>query len=170
MADIEFTGNLAEDPEIRFTPSGRQVTRLRVTENLWRRSPETGEWEKVEPNVFRVQVWRSLGENAGESLHKGQTVNVKGHIVTDRWKDKETGEDRTSQVVVAEKLGPDLRWQTVEVTKAPKKSPGAAGVPGATDGVPEEPQKRVPFVHDPQAEPATWWTPGKDQDEDEPTP
>ena len=134
MATIDFTGNLAEDPEIRFTPNGRQVTRLRVIENRRRQNFETGEWEDAEPNAFTVNVWRSLGENAGESLRKGNAVYVKGHIVTDRWSDKETGESRTSQVVVAEHLGPDLKWQTVEVAKAPKKSPGAAGVPGAMEG------------------------------------
>lgn len=125
MAHIEFTGNLADEPEIRFTSNGRQVTRLRVIENRRRQDPETGQWEDAEPNVFRVQAWRSLGENAGESLHTGHTVTVTGHIVTDRWTDKETGRDRTAQVVVADRIGPDLRWQTVQVEKAPKKTAAA---------------------------------------------
>lgn len=138
MANIDFTGNLAADPEIRFTPSGRQVTRLRVIENRRRKNPETGQWEDAEPNAFRVQAWRELGENAAESLRKGQSVNVKGRIVTDRWTDKETGEDRTAQVVVAESIGPDLKWQTVEVAKAPTKSAGAPGTPEAAAGYADE--------------------------------
>lgn len=138
MADIDFTGNLADEPEIRFTPNGRQVTRLRVIENRRRQNPDTGKWEDAEPNAFNVHVWRSLGENTGESLHKGQSVFVKGYIVTDRWPDKETGESRTAQVVVAERIGPDLKWQTVEVAKAPTKSAGAPGTPEAAAGHAEE--------------------------------
>lgn len=131
MTNIEFTGNLAADPEIRRTHTGRQVTRLRVIENRRRQNPDTGEWEDAEPNVFRVQAWGTLGENAGECLRSGTSVMVRGHVVTDSWPDKETGEDRTAQVVIADSLGPDLRWQRVEVTKAPTKSPGAPGTPQA---------------------------------------
>lgn len=133
MARIEFTGDLAADPEIVITHTREQVTRLVVTENRRRQDPETGEWEDEEPNVFRVQARRALGENAGTSLREGQTVNVTGHIVTDRWLDKDAGQDRTAQVVVAEKIGADLTRQTVEVAPAPTKSPGAPGTPQAAD-------------------------------------
>lgn len=131
MATITFTGNLAADPEVVSVPSGRQVTRLRVIENRRRQNPDTGEWEDAEPNAYRVQAWGGLGENAGQSLRKGVAVDVVGHIVTDRWSDKETGESRTSQVVVADRLAPSLEWQVAEVTKAPKKDPGAPGTPEA---------------------------------------
>lgn len=131
MATIAFTGDLAADPEIRSTPSGAQVTRLRVIENQRRQNPDTGEWEDAEPNVFRVSARRSLAENAGESLHMGTTVTVQGHVATDRWPDKESGQTRTSQHVVADSIGVDLKWQRAEVTKAPKKSPGAPGTPEA---------------------------------------
>lgn len=60
MATIAFTGDLAADPEIRSTPSGAQVTQLRVIENQRRQNPDTGEWEDAEPNVFRVSARRSL--------------------------------------------------------------------------------------------------------------
>lgn len=131
MAHIDFTGNLARDPESHVNHRGRQITRLRVIENRRRQSPDTGEWEDAEPNVFRVQAHDALAVNAAESLHTGTTITVKGHVVTDRWPDKETGEERTAQVIVADSLGVDLRWQRTEVTKAPSRSPGAPGTPQA---------------------------------------
>lgn len=157
MADIAFTGKLADEPEVIPMPNGSQVTRLRVIENRGRRDPRTGEWKDLTPNTFSVQVWGALGENAATSLHKGQSVNVTGRIATNRWPDKETGKPHTSQTVVAETVGPDLKWQTVTVTKAPKKSPGASGVAGATDdGAPDEPQKQLrPFAREPEAQPTS---------------
>lgn len=125
MASIDFTGNLAADPEIWFTPSGKQVTRLVVIENLRRRNSETREWEDAEPNRFHVQAFRTLGENVAESLRKGQAVSVKGRIMTDRWRDKETGEDRTSQVVLA---------------AANRPGPQVADRPGGYQGPEEEPR------------------------------
>lgn len=131
MATITFTGDLAADPEVVWVPGGRQVTRLHVIESRRRQNPDTGEWEDAEPNTYRVQARANLGENAGKSLRQGMTVDVVGHIVTDRWSDKETGETRTSQVVVADSLAPSLKWQLAEVAKAPKKDPGAPGTPEA---------------------------------------
>lgn len=118
MATITFTGNLAADPEVVQIHGGRSVTRMRVIENRRRLNNDTGEWEDSEPNAFRVQAWDSLGRNAAESLTKGTAVDVVGHVVTDRWTDKESGQDRTTQTVVAESLAPSLKWQTAQVEKA----------------------------------------------------
>lgn len=121
MSTITITGNLAADPEVVRIPSGREVTRMRVIENRRRLNADTGEWEDGEPNAFNVQAWDSLGANAAASLTKGATVDIVGHIVTDGWTDKDTGESRTGQTVVAETLAPSLKWQRAEVTKAPKR-------------------------------------------------
>lgn len=125
MASITFTGNLAADPEVVRTHSGREVARLRVIENRRRLNPDTKKWEDAEPNTYRVQAWDALGRNVAESLRLGMTVDVVGHVVTDRWVDKESGESRTGQTIVADTIGPSLKWQLAEVTKAPRKSPGA---------------------------------------------
>lgn len=116
MATIIFTGKLL--------PRGREVTRLRVIENRRRLNRETGQWENAEPNVYRVQARGSLGTNAAASLRMGMSVDVVGHVVTDRWPDKDTGQERTGQTIVADKLSPDLKWQTAQVAKAPKAGPG----------------------------------------------
>lgn len=127
MSTITFTGNLATDPEVVRVPSGREVTRLRIIENRRRLNRETGQWENAEPNVYRVQAWDSLGTNAAASLSVGMSVDVVGHVVTDRWPDKDTGQERTGQTVVADRLAPSLKWQTAQVTKAPKAGPGEGG-------------------------------------------
>lgn len=118
MSVITFAGNLAADPELRYTPSGQAVTRLTVIENRRRKSADGASWEDAEPNVYRVQVWGGAGENVFESCGKGDRVLITGRIVTDRWADKETGEARTGQHVTADEVGFCLRFHTVRGTKA----------------------------------------------------
>ena len=76
MSSITFAGNLAADPELRFTPSGRAVARFTVIENRRRRTEDGQGWEDAEPNVFRVQVWGSFAENVVESCGKGDRVHA----------------------------------------------------------------------------------------------
>ena len=122
MSSITFAGNLAADPELRFTPSGRAVARFTVIENRRRRTEDGQGWEDAEPNVFRVQAWGSFAENVVESCGKGDRVHVTGSIVTDRWMDKETREDRTAQHVKADEVSFSLRYHTVRATKATRSN------------------------------------------------
>ena len=122
MSTITFAGNLAADPELRFTPSGRGVARFTVIENRRRRTEDGQGWEDAEPNVFRVQAWGSFAENVVESCGKGDRVHVTGSIVTDRWSDKETREDRTAQHVKADEVSFSLRYHTVRATKATRSN------------------------------------------------
>ena len=122
MSTITFAGNLAADPELRFTPSGRGVARFTVIENRRRRTEDGQGWEDAEPNVFRVQAWGSFAENVVESCGKGDRVHVTGSIVTDRWMDKETREDRTAQHVKADEVSFSLRYHTVRATKATRSN------------------------------------------------
>ncbi|MFT8395939.1 single-stranded DNA-binding protein [Propionibacterium sp.] len=117
MSTITFAGNLAADPELRFTPSGRAVARLTVIENRRRRG-EDGQWQDAEPNVFRVQVWGSAAQNVAESVGKGDRVHVTGSVATDRWQDKESQEDRTAQYVKADEVSVSLRYHIAHATKA----------------------------------------------------
>ncbi len=122
MSTITFAGNLAADPELRFTPSGHPVARFTVMENRRRRTEDGQGWEDAEPNVHRVQVWGSSAENVVESCGKGDRVHVTGSIVTDRWLDKETSQDRTAQHVKAEEVSFSLRFHTVRATKSARSS------------------------------------------------
>lgn len=72
--------------------------------------------------MFRVQAWGSFAENVVESCGKGDRVHVTGSIVTDRWADKETREDRTAQHVKADEVSFSLRYHTVRATKATRSN------------------------------------------------
>lgn len=122
MTTITFAGNLAADPELRFTPSGRQVARFTVIENRRRRTEDGKGWEDAEPNVHRVQVWGSFAENVVESCQRGDRVTVTGEVRTDRWTDKESGQERTSQHVRADEVGFSLKYHTVRATKSTRSA------------------------------------------------
>lgn len=119
--NISFAGNLTDDPEIRFTPNGKQVATFVVLENRSRRD-ESGEWADSEPNRFRVQAWEGLAEHVAESVAKGDRVMVDGSITTDRWTDKDSGQARTSQIVKATEVGVSLKFHTARPIKATRGS------------------------------------------------
>ena len=127
MSTITFTGNLADEPELRFTPSGRQVVRLTVIENRRRKTEDGTDWEDAEPNVFRVQAWGTYAENITESCSKGDRVVVSGSVRTDRWTDKDSGDARTAQHVVADEVAFSLKFHTVRATKATRPVPASEG-------------------------------------------
>jgi single-strand DNA-binding protein len=113
---VTFEGNLADDPQVRFTPSGKQITELTVLVNQRRQDGE-GEWVEGEPTRLVVRAFKTLAENIVESLAKGDRVFVHGTVTTDVWSDKQTGEKRTAQRVLAEVVGPSLRWATARIIK-----------------------------------------------------
>lgn len=121
MTNVTIIGNLAYDPEIRFTPTGKQVAQLVIMENR-RRPTDNGGWEDAEPNTFRVEVWGQTVENLAESCHKGDRLVVVGTIVTDRWEDKESGESRSMQRIRADEVGFSLRFHTVAATNNPPRN------------------------------------------------
>lgn len=122
MSTIAITGNLAEDPTIRYTPSGRAVANLRVLENTGHYDRDGGKWvEDSTPNAFNVTVWGEHAKNVAESLHKGDAVVGYGTITTDSY-ESEQGERRTSQVIKAEVIGASLKYATATLTRKPRKS------------------------------------------------
>jgi single-strand DNA-binding protein len=118
---VTFEGNLADDPQVRFTGSGKQVTEITVLVNQ-RRQNSDGEWVEVEPTRHAVRAFKTLAENIVESLAKGDRVFVHGTVTTDVWTDKQTGEKRTAQRVLADIVGPSLRWATVRIAKTTRSA------------------------------------------------
>jgi single-strand DNA-binding protein len=113
---VTFEGNLADDPQVRFTPSGKQITEITVLVNQ-RRHNDQGEWVDGEPTRHVVRAFKTLADNIVESLAKGDRVYVHGTVTTETWTDKQTGEKRTAQRVLAEIVGPSLRWATARIAK-----------------------------------------------------
>ena len=122
MSTITFAGNLTTDPELRHTQNGHTVARFTVIENRRRRTADGNGWEDDEPNAFRVQVWGQTAENVAASCHKGDRVHVTGRIDTDRWTDKDTGQERTGQRIAADEVSVSLRYHTVTARKNERTS------------------------------------------------
>jgi single-strand DNA-binding protein len=107
-ATVSFASNLTDNPEVRYTDSGMARAMFRVA--------VSGRREQ-EASFFTMIVWRDQAEHAAESLAKGSRIVVMGRLQQRSW----TAEDdsaRSTVEVVAEELGPSLRWATATTTRA----------------------------------------------------
>jgi single-strand DNA-binding protein len=131
MADsfVTLVGNITRDPELRFTSGGRGVASFGIAVN--RRYQVDGDW-KEETSYFNVTVWGTLGENVAASLSKGARVIVSGRLEQREYLTRE-GEKRTAVEVVADEVGPSLRWATA--TPERTTSGGSANSGPATSKV-----------------------------------
>jgi single-strand DNA-binding protein len=109
-ASVNFAGNLTDDPELRHTEAGIVRAMFRVA--------VSGRREQ-EPSFFTVIVWRDQAEHASQSLSKGSRVVVVGRLQRRAWT-AEDGSARQVVEVVADELGPSLRWATATTTRAPR--------------------------------------------------
>ena len=125
MADstVTIVGNLTRDPELRFTAGGKGIANFGVAVN--RRWQQGGEWqEKV--SFFNVTAWDTLGENIAASLTKGTRVIVTGRLEQREYETKE-GEKRNVVEIVADEIGPSLRWARAEVERIARDGGGNSG-------------------------------------------
>jgi single-strand DNA-binding protein len=111
-ASVSFAGNLTDDPELRHTESGIARARFRVA--------VSGRWEQ-EASFFTVIVWRDQAEHAAQSLSKGSRVVVVGRLQQRSWTAQD-GSARSVVEVVAEELGPSLRWATARPERVTKST------------------------------------------------
>ena len=125
MADnsITLVGNLPRDPEMRFTATGRAVASFSM--GVGRRYQVNGEWQE-QTSWFNVTAWGQLGENAAATLVKGSRVVVTGRLEQREYTSRE-GEKRTAIDVVADDIGPSLRWATATVVRTPKQEGQGGG-------------------------------------------
>ena len=110
---VTLVGNCTRDPELRYTTSGRGVASFGLAVN--RRWQKNGEWEEA-VSFFNVVAWGDLGENAAASLTKGARTFVTGRLEQRTYEDKE-GVSRSVTEVVADDLGPSLKWAQAEVER-----------------------------------------------------
>jgi single-strand DNA-binding protein len=122
---IVLVGNVTRDPELRFTPTGQPTTTFGLAVNRRWQNRQTQEWEEA-TSFFDVVCWRELAENASESLHRGARVIVTGRLEQRSWETSDN-EKRSKVEVVADELGPSLRWASAVVTKNERKGPGEGG-------------------------------------------
>jgi single-strand DNA-binding protein len=133
---VTLVGNLVEDPELRFTPSGVAMAKIRFAVN--RRYQRDGEWQE-ETSFFGGTVWRDMAENAAESLTKGSRIIVTGSLEQRSWENQE-GEKRSTIEIRIDDLGPSLRWATASVTRTPRS--GGSDFGGGASETPAAPVAR----------------------------
>jgi single-strand DNA-binding protein len=145
--DHHLIGNLTREPEIRYTRDGQATATLGVAVNRRWQDRTTKDWEES-TSFFDVVCWRELAENAALSLVRGMRVVVTGRLEHRSWETEE-GEHRSKVEVIAEDMGPSLRFATAEVQRNDRRGTDAEG-PGeaATDGAAtdESPQMAVASV------------------------
>lgn len=128
---ITIIGNLTDDPELRFTPSGAAVAKFRVASTPRFMDKTTNEWKDGEPLFLPCSAWRQLAENVAESLHRGSRVIITGRLKQRTYETRE-GEKRTVYELDVDEVGPSLRYATAKVQKMERKS-GSGGF-GAKEG------------------------------------
>jgi single-strand DNA-binding protein len=127
---ITMIGNLVDDPELRFTPSGAAVAKFRVASTPRYLDKTTNEWKDGESLFLQCQIWRQAAENVAESLTKGMRVILSGRLKQRSYETKE-GEKRTVFEVEVDEVGPSLRNATAKVTRA-QRAGGTSGGFSAT--------------------------------------
>ena len=124
--NITLIGNLVDDPELRFTPSGAAVAKFRVASTPRFLDKQTNEWKDGEALFLRCSVWRQAAENVAESLQRGARVIVTGRLKQRSYETKE-GEKRTVYEVEVDEIGPSLRYATAKVNKVSRSGGGGGG-------------------------------------------
>ncbi|MCW3813859.1 single-stranded DNA-binding protein [Micromonospora sp. DR5-3] len=129
---ITVIGNLTDDPELRFTPSGAAVAKFRVASTPRFMDKASGEWKDGEPLFLSCTVWRQAAENVAESLQRGARVIVSGRLRQRSYETRE-GEKRTVIELEVDEIGPSLRYATAKVQKM-SRSGGGGGFGGGGGG------------------------------------
>src|SRR5690242_10457240 len=130
---ITIIGNLTDDPELRFTPSGAAVAKFRVASTPRTLDRASGEWKDGEPLFLSCTVWRQAAENVAESLQRGARVIVSGRLRQRSYETKE-GEKRTVFEVEVDEIGPSLRYATAKVQKMSRSGSGGGGFGSGSSG------------------------------------
>jgi single-strand DNA-binding protein len=129
---ITVVGNLVDDPELRFTPSGAAVANFRIASTPRTFDRQTNEWKDGDALFLSCAVWRQAAENVAESLQKGMRVVVQGRLKSRQYETRE-GEKRTVFEIEVEEVGPSLKYATAKVTRT-TRSGGGGGYSGGGGG------------------------------------
>lgn len=123
---VNLTGRLTDDPELRYTQSGKAVASMRIAENDSRYNEQTREWENTNVLFVTVSVWEQLGERAAQSLGKGDSVFLNGKFMTRQWQDKD-GNNRSTIEFTAREVRPLGYLPRLESNGAPGNAGGNTG-------------------------------------------
>ncbi|MGH9170614.1 MAG: single-stranded DNA-binding protein [Acidimicrobiales bacterium] len=122
---VTLVGNVTRDPEMRFTPNGQPIATFGLAVNRRWQNRQTQEWQES-ASFFDVVCWGGLGENVTDSLKRGARALVTGRLEQRSWETPQ-GEKRSKVEIVADEVGPSLRWASAVVTKTERKAPEGGG-------------------------------------------
>lgn len=120
--NVDLVGSLGADPELKFTHGGQAVANFNLAVSRRWQNRQTQQWEEA-TSWFRVTCWGQLAENVAESLVKGSRVIVTGRLEQRSWETQD-GDKRSVVEVVADEVGPSLRWATATVVKSERQGGG----------------------------------------------
>ena len=123
---ITVVGNLVDDPELRFTPSGAAVANFRIASTPRTFDRQTNEWKDGDALFLSCSIWRQAAENVAESLQKGMRVVVQGRLKSRQYETRE-GEKRTVMEIDVDEIGPSLKYATAKVTRTTRQGGGGGG-------------------------------------------
>ena len=129
---ITVVGNLTDDPELRFTPSGAAVANFSVASTPRNFDKNTNEWVDGEAMFLRCSIWRQAAENVAESLQRGMRVVVQGRLKSRTYETRE-GEKRTVFEIEVDEIGPSLKFATAKVNRTSRQG-GGGGYSGGGGG------------------------------------
>jgi single-strand DNA-binding protein len=130
---ITVVGNLVDDPELRFTPSGAAVANFRIASTPRTLDRQTNEWKDGDALFLSCSVWRQAAENVAESLQKGMRVVVQGRHKQRQYETRE-GEKRTVVELDVDEVGPSLKYATAKVSRTTRQGGGGGGYSGGGGG------------------------------------
>ena len=148
---ITVVGNLTDDPELRFTPSGAAVANFTVASTPRTFDRQSQEWKDGEALFLRCNVWRQAAENVAESLQRGMRVVVQGRLKARTYETRE-GEKRTVFEIEVDEIGPSLKFATAKVNRTSRQG-GGGGYSGGGQGAQGGGGQSAP-ADDPWATPA----------------
>jgi single-strand DNA-binding protein len=152
MADNTVTviGNVTRDPELRFTPSGQAIATFGLAVNRRWQNRQTQEWEE-QVSFFDITCWAQLGQNVADTLVKGSRAIVTGRLEQRSW-ETDQGDKRSKVEIIADEVGPSLRWATADITRNERREGGDAPAGGGGGGS-RPVANPAPAGYDPAEEP-----------------
>lgn len=151
-SNVTIVGNVTRDPELRFTASGAAVTTFGVAVNRRWQNRESSQWEES-TSFFNVTCWRDLAQNVSDSLEKGSRVLVSGRLEQRSWQ-TDQGDKRSVVEIVADEVGPSLRWASAQVVRNERREgPQGGSSNGGWDNRPVSNEPPAAASYDPSEEP-----------------
>jgi single-strand DNA-binding protein len=135
---ITIVGNLTDDPELRFTPSGAAVSNFTIASTPRMFDKATNEWKDGAALFLRCTLWRQAAENVAETLTRGARVIAQGRLTQRSYETRE-GEKRTVVELQVDEIGPSLKYATAKITKANRSTGAPTDVDQSNRGNPSDP-------------------------------